>query len=76
MANKSVGANDAAIDIYEADSVDSIIISKSILSTEIEKKSSRDLLGLNLIVGVGKWVNMKTDDNTIYATIMFYYVPT
>lgn len=74
-ANKGVGVNDAAIEIYEADDDESIVISKSIISTEMLKQSARDLTGLNLIVSGGKWLNAKTDDNTIFMTIMYYYIP-
>lgn len=74
-ANKGVGAGDAAVEIYEADDDIETTISKSIISTEMLKQSTRDLTGLNLIVSEGKWVNAKTDDNTIFMTIMFYYIP-
>jgi hypothetical protein len=75
-ANKGVGASDATVDVYEADSATETTISKSILSIEMLKQTSRDITGLNLIVSPGKWINIKTDDNTIFATIMGYYVTT
>ena len=74
-ANKGVGAGDATVDIYEADSITETAISKSIISTEMLKQTSRDLTGLNLILSEGKWINAKTDDNTIFMTIMYYYIP-
>jgi len=73
-ANKGVGASDATVDVYEATSDTETTISKSILAMEMLKQTSRDMTGLNLIVSEGKWVNIKTDDNTIFATIMGYYV--
>ena len=73
-ANKGVGANDAAVDLYEATGDAETTVSKSILSIEMLKQTSRDISGLNLIVTAGRWVNIKTDDNTIFATIMGYYV--
>ena len=76
-ANKSVGAGDATVTIYEstdgpATSTQSVVI----LSTEMLKKTSRDLTGLNLEVTAGNWVNGITDDDDIFATIMGYYVTT
>jgi len=74
-ANREVGVNDATVEIYEADSVDSTTVSKAIITTEMLKQSSRDLISLNMIVSEGKWVNAKTDDATIFITIMYYYIP-
>lgn len=74
-ANKSVGASDATVDVYEADSDTETTISRSVVKTEMLKNSRADLTGLNLIIAEGKWLNLKTDDNTIFATVMGYYVP-
>lgn len=74
-ANKGVGANDASVQVYEASGSDSTTVDKAILDVEMLKQTSRDLTGLNLIVSAGKWVNIKTDDDTIFATLMGYYVP-
>ena len=73
-ANKGVGASDATVDVYEADSATETTISKSILALEMLKNSSRDMIGLNLIITEGKFLNIKTDDNTVFATVMGYYV--
>jgi len=73
-ANKSVGVNDATVEVYEATSATEITVDKSILAIEMLRQSSRDNTGLNLIVSPGRWVNIKTNDNTIFATIMGYYV--
>lgn len=73
-ANKGVGASDATVDVYEATSATESTIDKSILAIEMLKQSSRDLTGLNLLISEGKWLNIKTDDNTIFATVMGYYV--
>jgi len=74
-ANKGVGAADATVEIYEADADNTTVVSKSVLLTEMLKQTSRDLIGLNLIVSPGKWLNIKTDDNTIFASVLGYYVP-
>ena len=73
-ANKGIGTGDATIVLYEADGVSETTSTKDILNIEMVKQTSRDITGLNLIVSEGKWVNIKTDDNTIFATIMGYYV--
>lgn len=72
-ADKNVGVNDASVQIYEADSDTETTITKTILDIEMVKQTSRDITGLNLIITAGKWVNIKTDDATIFATIMGYY---
>ena len=74
-ANKAVGTNDATIDIYEADAVDTAVITKEIIELEMIKQSNLVLTGLNLLVPKGLWVNAKTNDNDIFVTIMFYRVP-
>ena len=73
-ANKGVGANDANVTIYEAGSETSTTVDRTILSVEMLKQTSRDMIGLNLIISEGKWLNIKTDDNTIFSTVMGYYV--
>lgn len=74
-ANKNVGAGDATVDLYEADAVDTTTIFKSVLSTEMPQKTTRDLTGLNLKVSEGKWLNVKTDDDDIFCTVFGYYSP-
>ncbi len=74
FANKGVGVNDATIELYEATAVDTITVDRSILLFEMLKQSSRDLTGLNLICSEGRWINIKTNDTTIFANIMGYFV--
>lgn len=74
-ANKNVGAGDATVEIYEADGADDTVVSRAVLTTEMVKQTSRDLTPLNLIISPGKWLNLKTDDATIFATVLGYYVP-
>ena len=64
------------IDVYEADSEDSTTIDKSILHIDLLKNDYRDLIGLNLLISEGKYLNVKVDDNDVSVTIMGYYVPT
>ena len=73
-ADKNVGAGDASIQVYEASSSTSTTEDKTIINIEMLKQTSRDINGMNLIVSKGKWVNIKTNDNNVYATLMGYYI--
>ena len=72
-ANKGVGVNDATVIIYTANAIDSLTPIETILTFELPKYGSRDLIGLNLELPEGVFLNAKTDDATIYATMMGYY---
>lgn len=73
-ANKGVGTNDATVIIYTANSLTSLIAIDTILEIELPKYSSRDLIGLNLQLPEGIFLNAKTNDNTIFMTMMGYYL--
>lgn len=72
-ANKNVGAADASVVIYEADTPTTTTASKTILEIEMPTKTYRDIVGINLIVTEGKWISVKTNDDDIYCTILGYY---
>ena len=74
-ANRNVGVNDATVDLYTATAPDTTTVDSGILSLELEKNGKLVLTGLNLITTAGKWINIKTNDATIFATIMYYRVP-
>ena len=74
-ANKAVGTNDATIDIYEAESPTTTVITTAIIELEMIKQSNLVLTGLNLLIPQGLWVNAKTDDNDVFLTLMYYRVP-
>ena len=71
--NKKVGAADATVTIYEANSPTTTTIEETIFQTEIPKGQRRDITGIYLGVTEGRWVNIITDDDDIYVTIMGYY---
>ena len=74
-ADKNVSANTAGtIELYETTDSASTVVAKSILSIEMLKNTNRSITGLNLIVTENVWLNIKTSDATIYATILGYYV--
>lgn len=75
--DRNVGAtNGALINIYEANSDSSTTSIKDLIPTNLELvKQQRIVLDLNMIITEGVWVNLKTDDNNVSATIYGYYVP-
>ena len=75
QANKQV-TGEALVNLYTSDvGPDSLVIKEEIFTTEIVRQGSRDLIGLNVILEPGRWLNGKTDDDDINVTIGFYYVP-
>lgn len=74
-ANKDVGAADALVTIYEAESDITTVSFKDIINLEMIKQTTLALNGLNMIVSAGKFVNAKTNDNDVFVTIMYYRVP-
>lgn len=72
-ANKGVGTNDATVTIYTSLEANSLIIEDTIMEFEIPKYGTRDLIGLNLRLGGGVYLNAKTDDNDIFLTMMGFY---
>ena len=75
-ANRDVSnTTPANVEIYEADAIDSLVPSDSIIKPQMIRATNLPLTGLNLLVREGKWVNAKTDDASILLTIMFYKVP-
>lgn len=65
----------AEIEIYQADEADSLTIDVGIVSPRLVRSDNLPLVGLNILVPEGQWVNAKTNDNNILVTIMFYRVP-
>jgi len=76
-ANRSIGTNDATVDLYLADGPDELVFTPAdaVLSLELEKNGKLTLTGLNLITRPGAWINAKTNDNTVFVTLMYYRVP-
>jgi len=75
QANKNV-TNEAVVNIYTSDvGPDDLVIKEELFTTEIVRQGNRDLTGLNIILEPGRWLNGKTDDDDINATVGFYYIP-
>ena len=74
-ADRNVSANTpATVVLYEATAGDTTTASKTILSIEMLKNTNRVITGLNVILTQNVWFLLKTDDATINATILGYYV--
>ena len=73
-ADKSVGASDASVQIYESDDTAVTTVVNSVFNTEVPKVNDRVLTGLNIQVSAGKFLNAKTNDNNIYLNVAGYYV--
>lgn len=65
----------AEVEIYTADSPESVTVITSILQPRLTRSKNVPVTGLNLLINEGVWVNAKTNDNDILLTIMFYRVP-
>ena len=76
-ANREVGVNDATVELYLAIGPDELVFTPAdaVLSLELEKNGKLALNGLNLITRAGAWINAKTNDATIFVTLMYYRVP-
>ena len=72
--DRTVGANGAVIIVYEAAADNTTTVSRTILEVEMLKSTHRDLSGLRMIVTEGRWVNIKSTDTNVNATLMGYYV--
>lgn len=72
--NRSVGANGAVIEFYEASAVDSTTVDKTILRLDMVKNDILPIIGANFILTEGAFLNGKTDDDDVLATIAGYGV--
>ncbi len=73
-ANKAVGASDARVELYEADDITDTTVSETLFLQEMVKQTRLVMDTLNILVNEGKWINVKTDDNTVFVTVVGYYV--
>lgn len=64
----------ADIIIYEASSAGTTTVDKILLNINLTRFGNFPGLPLNLLVEEGKFVNAKTDDNSVFMTIMGYYI--
>ena len=71
--DKNVGTGGVDVNIYESDADDGTS-TKDILTVSLAKLGSANLIGLNLILTTGVWLNATMDDNNVNLTILGYYV--
>lgn len=75
-ADKDVSVTEpASIEIFEADAIDSTTPNPEIINPQLLRGANLPLIGLNMIVPEGKWVNATTTDTIITLTLLFYRVP-
>jgi hypothetical protein len=72
--NRSIGASDATVSLYEASSDTETTVLIDILPIEIAKNQALTFTGVNVIVAAGSFINLKTDDATVFAVVYGYYV--
>ena len=74
-ANKDVSTStDADLVIYEGTSDSTTTVDKLLFEAAMTKHDSLILLGTNILVNEGIFLNAKTDDASIFVTIMGYYI--
>ena len=73
-ANKNVGAGDATVVLYETDSATDTTVNETIINIELLKQTHLTLSHLNTIVTEGQWINVKTDDDDVFANIAGYFI--
>ena len=74
FADRSISdSSSTVIDIYEATSVDSTVIARSLFKFGMGK-TTQLAHSSNIIANEGVWVNGKTDDNNILLTVTGYYL--
>jgi hypothetical protein len=73
VSDKNITA-DAIVEIYEATSDTSATVEKSLTKFAITKNAVVAPTPLRILVNEGVWVNVKTDDATIYITMFGYYI--
>lgn len=75
-ANKSVAANaEAFVEIYEGSSISDGTADKALISFVLTQSTVLPMFPLNILVSEGKFVNARTDDNSIFLTVIGYYIP-
>ena len=65
--------NECLITVFEADTVDGAS-TKDIVAIDLAKSVTTPLLGVNILVNSGKYINATTDDPTCNVTVVGYYV--
>jgi len=73
--DKDVGVDGATIVLYEAAAEGATAVAKTIISVNLLKNTNLALVGMQLLVNPGTWINGKTDDDDVHLTVGGYYIP-
>ncbi len=66
---------DATVEIYEASAIDSTTVDRALYTDIVVRFESTTLGSVNILVNEGKFINAKTDDNSVQVTMTGYFVP-
>ena len=72
--SRNVGVNGASIVFYEGSSIDTLTVDETLLELDMPKSDVLPLLGANFILHEGVFLNGKTDDAEVKASIFGYEV--
>ena len=73
--NKNItGSSESIVEIYEADNIDEITVSKALVTIAVAKNQVVAPTPLRILVNEGKWVNAKMDDDDVHLTMFGYYI--
>ena len=72
-ADRNVGVNGANVVIFEADQSNSTTPTETILQVDMPKQTSKVITPLLIETTEGVYINGKTDDNDVSATILGYF---
>lgn len=74
--NKSISATtDAVVSVYTANAIEDIDAQSGVVEVDINRSGRLVLTGINLRVQPGLFVNIKSDQTEINATIFYYRAP-
>ena len=75
FGDKQIGTTtNATVIIYEATSVDSLVVKKNIFQFEIGHNQSIPFSPFRILTQEGVWINAQTDDDDVHLNITGYYI--
>ena len=73
--DRNIGNLGSLTVVYQATSPTTLTESRTIMSVDIAKNGTRDILPMNVLIDEGAYINAKCDDNNVYVSITGYYIP-
>lgn len=75
QTDRNVATTGVTVDIYEATAEDSETIDTQLVQFDMGRQDVITLIGLNIIITEGLFVNAKASDSNVLITIAGYFVP-